>query len=201
MWACHPITSRLGAECPWSKQQAPWRDSPPRAFWTPWPKEAVASNQMTLSLRFWQRCRYQFFCIVFWRCAELLHCQQQLASASSWKHFRRIPLSADFRDFVPDLQWMSNWCPGKLDDSRIWTWQVEVRSSHTLPTPTSCASWTWGSSPSFATWGLQRLQSCSVVLLETGDNHKNVDVQLGNRQKLVSEVSHICLISDALPHS
>ena len=80
-------------------------------------------------------------------------------------------------------QLVSNWCPGKLDDSTIWTWQVEVRSSHTLPTPTSCASWTWGSSPSFATWGLQTLQSCSVVLLETGDTYKNVDVRLGNRHR------------------
>lgn len=71
------------------------------------------------SLRFWQRCRYQFSCIVFWRCAELQHCQQQLASAGSWKHFRCIPLSADFRDFVLDVQ--DNWCLIGVQES--WTIQ------------------------------------------------------------------------------
>lgn len=74
---------------------------------------------MKLSLRFWQRCRYQFSCIVFWRCAELQHCQQQLASAGSWKHFRCIPLSADFRDFVLDVQ--DNWCLIGVQES--WTIQ------------------------------------------------------------------------------
>ena len=137
---------------------------------------------------------------MFWRCAELRHCQQQLASAGSWKHFRRIPLSAGFREFVLDVQWMSNWCPGKLDNSRIWTWQVEVRSSHTLPTPTSCASWTWGSSPSFATWlqTLHDVQSC-YWRLET--NTKMWTYDSVTYKHLYQKRLIFLLISLALPHS